>query len=100
MNCNVKGCPGQYQEQCVNLAEEMNEQIVLVRNVPAQVCDFCGDVLTTWDTMAQVTAFLASNPPVISTTSVYEFASQWTPRPLDDEPVGAGKASANGHYQR
>ncbi len=96
MNCNVKGCPGQYEEKRVLQAEEVDGQVVVVRNVPAQVCGFCGDVLTTWDTMAQVAAFLETNPQPAGAAPIYEFVPQWMPKPLDEEPIGSARVRENG----
>ena len=100
MNCNIKGCTGHYQEQRVSLTEEVGGQIVVISDVPAQVCDFCGDVLTSWDTRAQINAFLKSNPQQAGTAPVFRFVPQWTPGKLDEDLVGAGTVKENGHREQ
>ena len=99
MNCTVEGCAGEYEEKRVLQAEEVEGCIVVVGNVPAQVCNFCGDVLITWDTMAQIEALLETHPQPVGTAPVYNFAPQWTAKQLA-EPVGAGAISSNGHKPR
>jgi YgiT-type zinc finger domain-containing protein len=99
MNCNAKGCPGHYEEQRLSSTEEVDGHTVVISDVPAQVCDFCGEVLTSWDTMAQEESFLESNPKPIGTAPVFEFLSQWTPHSLEEEPVGIGRIKENGHCE-
>ncbi len=96
MNCTIEGCIGEYENKRVLQADRGDGGIVLVSNVPAQVCNFCGDVLLTWDTMAQVEAFLETHPQPLGTAPVYEFATQWMAKQLA-EPVGTGAISSNGH---
>lgn len=46
MKCNLKGCPGHYEEKLIAETYATKEgQLVVVADIPALVCDVCGDSL-------------------------------------------------------
>lgn len=92
MNCNVPGCAGEYEEELIVRAVERDGRIAVFKDVPAMVCDICGDELITWEVEGQMVRLLDSHPQPIASAPVYQFA------PLDrsGEMVGAGHTRSNG----
>ena len=62
-SCRNQGCPGHYEERRIAVVEYHAGQPIIVDNVPARVCDECGDELLTWATVQQLEA-LSQQPPV------------------------------------
>ncbi len=91
MKCNVPGCTGEYEDELVVHAVERDGQIVVFKDVPAKVCDICGDELITWEVEGQLVRLLESNPQPVSIAPVYQFV----PSQLD-ELVGASRVAGNG----
>jgi hypothetical protein len=46
----------------------------MIDHVPADVCEVCGDVLLTPETVRRIEALLAAAPPPVRTVPMYEFA--------------------------
>ena len=51
MKCSLRGCPGEYEDRRIVQTRRHGNRIIVINDVPAQVCDFCGDVLLTVDTV-------------------------------------------------
>ena len=62
MECRIAGCPGHYEAQLVLHLEYHNGEPVVIADVPANVCDICGDTLFTSDTTKQLDR-LHEHPP-------------------------------------
>ncbi len=45
MRCSLKSCPGEYKPQKIAYMLEREGEIIVFRDVPALVCDVCGDIL-------------------------------------------------------
>lgn len=45
MKCSFTYCPGEYQEKRIAEVHIRNGEVVVITNIPAQVCSFCGDTL-------------------------------------------------------
>lgn len=50
--CRNQGCPGHYEQRRIAVIEYHAGQPIIVDNVPARVCDECGDELLAWATSA------------------------------------------------
>ena len=48
-------------------------EVIVVDRVPAEVCNVCGDVLLTPETVRRIEALLAAAPPPLRTVPLYEF---------------------------
>lgn len=45
MKCSYAHCPGEYEEKRLAEVYVRDGEVVVVTNIPAQVCSFCGDTL-------------------------------------------------------
>ncbi len=75
MNCTVEGCPGKYKKELLTLVKHRDSQLILIDNVPANVCGFCGQTLISPETVRQMERIKqASALQPIATAAVYDFA--------------------------
>jgi len=45
MKCAVAGCSGEYKERFITQFFTRGGQAIVVEDIPAEVCDVCGDTL-------------------------------------------------------
>ena len=45
MKCTVAGCSGEYQQRLIAQVFSRGGQVIVVEDIPTQVCDICGDIL-------------------------------------------------------
>lgn len=72
MNCTVNNCTGEYEHREVVRAIRQGERIIVVEHIPAEVCDVCGDVLFTPETIERLEALRQTATPVRS-VPLYDF---------------------------
>jgi len=60
MKCSIKNCPGEYQNKNITHIGQHNGQVVVIFDVPAEVCEFCGDTLITKETSEHIFDLLES----------------------------------------
>ena len=73
--CTIKGCPGHYTETTVSHPFRREGRLIVIDDVPAEVCDICGDVLFTPQTSRKLDKLVADyeqHSPK-DTAPVYEF---------------------------
>lgn len=56
MRCNIEDCPGEYEHREVVHTVRQGKRIIVIDHVPAEVCNICGDVLFTPDTVSGIEA--------------------------------------------
>ena len=74
MNCTIEGCPGQYERKSVTHTVRHKGEVVVIDHVPAEVCDVCGDVLFSPETIRHIEKILAHKPEPDTTVPLYEYA--------------------------
>ena len=74
MRCSVPDCPGEYEQREVVRAMSQGDRIIVVEHIPAEVCDVCGDVLFTPETIERLEALRQTTAPPIRTVPLYRFA--------------------------
>jgi YgiT-type zinc finger domain-containing protein len=74
MKCTIQGCPGEYEEREVTHTVRHHGQIVVIDHVPAEVCQICGDVLLTPDTVRHIESLIRNQPKPVQTIPLYEYA--------------------------
>ena len=74
LKCTIEGCPGVYELRTVVHTVKRGGEVMVIDHVPAEVCNVCGDVLLTPETVRRLEALLASTPPPLRTVPLYEFA--------------------------
>ncbi len=53
-NCSIRGCKGKYKDKIISRLLTHKGQQVVLENIPAEVCDVCGDVLISLDTSVAI----------------------------------------------
>ena len=74
MKCSIEGCPGTHEARTVIHTVKRRGEVIVIDHVPAEVCNVCGDVLLTPETVRRIQALLAVTPLPVRTVPVYEFA--------------------------
>lgn len=74
MKCNIRGCHGEYETRLIVHTVNYQGEILLLSDVPADVCDVCGDILFKPDTVRQIEHMLQTKMQPVKTVPVYEFA--------------------------
>jgi len=73
MNCTIQGCPGHYQATTITHTARREGKVVVIDHVPAEVCDVCGDVLLTPETVEHIRELLKERTPAPGTAPLYEY---------------------------
>lgn len=74
MKCTIKGCPGEYEERKVVHTVRHQGKVVVIDNVPAEVCTICSDVLLDPDTVRHIESMLEKSITPKRTVPLYEYA--------------------------
>lgn len=76
MRCTIEGCPGTYERRLVALTLRYGGELIVLDNVPAEVCDTCGDELFSPETNEKIDRLLREHERLTPKESapVYEFA--------------------------
>ena len=74
MKCTIKGCPGTYEHRRILHTVRHHRRVVVIDQVPAEVCDVCGDVLLEPETISRIEQMLRVMGQATSTAPVYEYA--------------------------
>ncbi len=73
MKCSIDGCPGEYEQREIVHVERHGNDIMVIEHVPAEVCDVCGDVLFTPETVRQLERLQHTIAKPIRTVPLYDF---------------------------
>jgi YgiT-type zinc finger domain-containing protein len=74
MKCNITGCQGEYEDRLIVHTVKYQGQIVVINDVPAEVCSICGDTLLKPETVRRIERLLQMKTRPTSTVPLYEFA--------------------------
>ncbi|NBB86486.1 MAG: YgiT-type zinc finger protein [Bacteroidetes bacterium] len=73
--CSIQGCPGTYEVRRVVHTVRHQGDIIVVEDVPAEVCSVCGDVLFTPETVEHVQRIVRERKePARRHAPVYSYA--------------------------
>ena len=75
MNCSVQGCPGEYEPREIVHTVRYKGEIVVLDNVPAQVCSVCGDTLLDADTVRGIERILGAKSQTERNAPIYTYAA-------------------------
>ncbi|OGR08049.1 MAG: hypothetical protein A2511_17650 [Deltaproteobacteria bacterium RIFOXYD12_FULL_50_9] len=70
-HCSIHGCPGEYFKQVINHLVTMSGKPVIIENVPAEVCQVCGDTLLDIETAEAIEGLLANPGQPVHTVPAY-----------------------------
>jgi YgiT-type zinc finger domain-containing protein len=73
-NCSITACPGNYEEKYITHTLQLKNETILIDHVPAEVCDLCGDILFTPETVRHLEEIAKNHSNPIRTVPVYEYA--------------------------
>ncbi len=74
MNCTIQGCPGEYDSRTVVHTVKPRGEVIVIDHVPAEVCNVCGDVLLSPETVRRIEALLKTDGHPARKVPLYEFA--------------------------
>jgi len=74
MRCSIADCAGEYEQREVVRAVRQGNRIIVIEHIPAEVCDVCGDVLFTPETIEHLEALRRTTRPSARTAPIYQFA--------------------------
>jgi len=73
MKCTTRGCSGEYQERYVSQVFTRGGESFVVEDIPARVCDLCGDTVLSWATVEQLLRTLEVRQEPGKFVPVYSF---------------------------
>ncbi len=76
MDCTIEGCPGTYEQQYIVHTTRHNERIIVFDNVPAEVCDNCGDTLLSSIAAQRIDELLSNDSRPTGVVPLYDFMAQ------------------------
>ena len=71
MKCIMGGCPGVYEERLITQTYHRGDRLVVVDQIPAEVCPICGDTLLRPDTVERIERLLANSQEPSRLAPVY-----------------------------
>lgn len=74
MRCSVTGCPGEYEERKILHTVRHSGEVVVIDQVPAEVCTICGDILFSPETVRHIENMLEKTLSPKKTIPLYEYA--------------------------
>lgn len=74
MKCTIQGCPGEYELQKITHTVRQNGAVLVIDQVPADVCSVCGDVLLKPATVRRLEQMLRALDRPARTVPLYEYA--------------------------
>lgn len=74
MRCSIADCSGEYEQREVVRAVRQGERIIVIEHIPAEVCDVCGDVLFTPETIERLEALRQTTKAPVRMVPLYRFA--------------------------
>jgi YgiT-type zinc finger domain-containing protein len=73
MKCSVQGCPGEYEAQKITHTVRPRGQVVVIDQVPAEVCAVCGHTLFQPETVRRIEAILEAPQTSAARVPLYEY---------------------------
>lgn len=74
MKCSIVGCSGQYEKRTIDYTLRYKGQLRIISDVPAEVCQICGDIVLAPDTVRKLQKFRKASLAQVSVAPVYRFA--------------------------
>jgi YgiT-type zinc finger domain-containing protein len=74
MKCSIDDCTGEYEFRTVIHTVRSKGRVLVIDHVPAEVCDICGDVLFTPQTVRRIEELLEHLPKPADTVPLFEYA--------------------------
>ncbi len=76
MDCTIQGCTGKYEGQYIVHTSRHMERIIVIDNVPAEVCDTCGDTLMSSIATQRIDEMLSNGSRPTGVVPLYDFMAE------------------------
>ena len=76
MKCTNEGCAGEYQRKLIDLVERHNGERYVICNVPALVCDVCGDTMFEPEIVRNLEKMFEKNPTPTKYTPMLNYRAE------------------------
>lgn len=73
MKCSLEGCRGDYKKKEILHTVRYQGQVVVIDNIPAEVCTICGDVLLKPETVQYIEELLETSSQPAEMVPLYEY---------------------------
>ena len=74
MKCSFKDCQGEYEDKRIIHAVRHKGQVVVIENVPVEVCNVCGDILLNPEAINRIQNILQNPKSTKTSAPLYKFA--------------------------
>ena len=74
IECSIRGCPGELDSKLVVHTVRHRGRVLVIDDVPAQVCSVCGDILFAPETVRHIEAIVAGEAEPSSTVPLFKYA--------------------------
>ncbi|MGC9194011.1 MAG: YgiT-type zinc finger protein [Syntrophobacteraceae bacterium] len=74
--CSISSCPGEYEKKHILHTVKHHERVIVIENVPAEVCSVCGDVLLSVSTVEAIEAMLENPGEPVRSAPVYKMPGE------------------------
>jgi YgiT-type zinc finger domain-containing protein len=74
MTCRITGCPGTYETKRRVRTIHRQGELLVIQNVPAEVCDVCGDTFFHEETVCHLEAMAHDPGTPVGRVPLYEYA--------------------------
>ncbi len=74
MQHTIEGCPGEYEQRLVFHTIRYHGELVVIDQVPAEVCTVCGDVLFIPDTVRRIESLPRDGRRPDGSVSLFQYA--------------------------
>ncbi|MGO8945893.1 MAG: YgiT-type zinc finger protein [Syntrophobacteraceae bacterium] len=71
-NCSIRQCPGQCEERRITHVVKYHGEVIVLENVPAEVCSECGEVILPLSSLEATETMLKNPGKPIRTAPVYQ----------------------------
>ena len=75
MKCSIRECPGSCEERRIVHTVRYQNRLIVIYQVPAEVCSICGEVLLRPKTIRRIEEMLRASRDPDRTAPVYEYVS-------------------------
>lgn len=74
MKCTIEGCPGEYEDRQIIHTVRYRGRVIVIDQVPAEVCTVCGDVLLKPETVRRIETMLKTSAKAKKMAPVFDYA--------------------------
>jgi YgiT-type zinc finger domain-containing protein len=74
--CYSQGCPGEYHEEQVVRAMRFQGRVIVVEDIPAEVCDLCGSTLFAPDVIQTLDQLVRNPKEPSDTVPLYRYPTE------------------------